>query len=740
MIPVLYNTITEGTVPADFGIGPLTDTLSATVKEKRNGEYELVLEYAAEGIHAEEIAPLSFIKAKPNFTDAAQLFEIYKVSKVMNGRFTVNARHVSYRLSNKLITTGTANSCTAACSLLNNQAGNFTINTNKTSTGKFTIYEPASIRSYFGGKAGSLLDIYGGEWKYNNFTASLMNARGTARGVTIRYGKNLTQLSQEINIENLATAILPFYKDNDGNVTTGAKINTGLTLDAPREKAVDFSQEVDPESATPIVNQLATLGARYISNNNFTVAFNSITLDFQQLEGLAERVDLCDTVKIYFEPLGITATAKCVATSWDVLQERYTACTFGDARTDIADTIATQAKELSQTVNRSFLAESVDRATALITGNLGGYVVLHDSDGDGQPDEILIMNTPDIETATKVWRWNKSGLGYSSTGYAGPYGLAMTANGAIVADFITTGVLNANLIKAGVIQDNQGNSSIDMETGAAIMKDFTAKNKFYLVDENNVRRAEIIHNISQGSSFNVLAQDGTYRGQYYYSPNVGGVLQLANTAGQYTAILRNGTDGGLIYLLNNSNKTYFRAYPISSGGALLLNFSDGTAAVYIYTTNYGGDINIKNSLGATVLNLFVGNSNQGELYIADGSGSNTIFLHGGSGNITCVSLTQTSSRKVKENIKPMADSKKILELEAVSFDYKDKARGVNRRGFIAEDVAEILPNLVTAETETTPATLDYVGMIPYLQQIIKEHESKIEELEKAVEDLKKART
>lgn len=705
MIPVLYQSITEGQVPENFGIGPLTDTLAASVHEERNGQDELTLEYAASGIHAAELMPLAIIKAKPNYTDDPQLFEIYKVGKVLNGRFTVNARHISYRLSNRLITTGSANSCVAACSLLNSQAGAFTISTDKTSTGAFRISEPASIRSYFGGKAGSLLDIYGGEWKYNNFSCQLLNARGMDRGVTIRYGKNLTQLSQEVSIENLATAILPFYKDNDGNVTTGAKVPTGLTLSTARELAVDFSQDVDPESSTPIVTQLANLAARYISNNKFTVAFNSITLDFQQLEGLTERVDLCDKVKIYFDALGITATAKCVATTWDVLAERYTACTFGNARANIADTIAAQSKELSQTASRSFLAESVNRATALISGNLGGYVVLHDSDGDGEPDEILIMDTPDISTATKVWRWNKAGLGYSSTGYAGPFGTAITADGQIVADYVNTGILNADLIKAGTIQDSQGNSTINMTTGAAVLNNLKAKNGLFLVDANGTTRGYLSYNSVGGTSFIEYTQSGSRAAVLSASTTDGGQLRLYNTAGSQTAVL-NGEDGSLWETGRATAKEFY------------VSNSNNEIRAFLQTASGGGG--------------YLG------LYNSDHS-AQTIYANGTSGNITCVNLSQTSSRKVKNNIKPINDAREILKLNAVSFDFKDKAQGVNKRGFIAEDVAEVLPGLVTPETEERPAALDYVGMIPYLQQIIKEHENRIAALENEIKQIKKAR-
>ena len=454
MIPILYDTITEGIVPTNYGVGALTDCLSCEVSEERNGTYELSLVYAAQGIHADKLVPNACIKAKPNFTDDPQLFRIYKVGKTMNGRFEVKAQHITYDLSGKVITTGTASNCTGACSLLQAQAGLFTINTDKAVSASFEITEPSSVRSWFGGKAGSLLDVFGtGEWYYDNFSCSFLLHRGTDRGVEIRYGKNLTELSQEINIENLVTAIIPYYINNDtGTKVVGSKVTTGLASDIIRDIAMDFSNDVDIESATPISDQLENLTQKYIENHILTRALSTIRLDFVQLSSLQERVDLCDTVHIYFEALGISTTVKCIATTWDVLQERYSSTTFGDAKSDITDTIIQSEKKIAEKVSQSELAMSVDHATELITGNLGGYVVLHDSNGDGEPDELLIMNTDDIMTATKVWRWNNAGLGYSNTGYAGTYGLAITADGQICADFITTGTLSANLINGGTLR------------------------------------------------------------------------------------------------------------------------------------------------------------------------------------------------------------------------------------------------------------------------------------------------
>ena len=544
MIPILYSSssVTEGSVPTSYGIGALTDCIRCEASEERNGKYEMTLVYPANGIHADQIQYGSFIKAKPNFTDDPQLFQVYKIGKTMNGQFTVYCQHVSYLLSGKVITSGTAGSCTAACTLLTASAGGFTINTDKNVSADFNITEPSSVRSWFGGKAGSLLDVYGtAEWHYDNFTCSLKAHRGADRGVQIRYGKNLTQLSQEINMENLCTGIIPFCIDETKTKTVGTRVATGLILDFDRDKAVDFSDDVDFESATPLLTQLATLASNYIANNNFTDVFNSITLDFVQLSDLTERVDLCDTVHIYFDALGITASLKCVATTWDVLNERYISCTFGDMRTSIADTIVNQQKEVADKPSVSEMGKAIDTATKLITGNLGGYVVMHDSDNNGYPDEILIMDTPDISTATNVIRMNQSGIGLSTTGYVGPYTTALTASG-IVADAITTGVLNANLIKAGVIEDLAGNSQIDMTTGVAKLWSLIATGDFTVKDDNTGDELAKIYRTVNGTSLLIRNRNIDTVITAQVGANDEGLVSVRNSSG-YETVLLDGENG-----------------------------------------------------------------------------------------------------------------------------------------------------------------------------------------------------
>lgn len=731
MIPILYATLTEGTVPSHYGVGALTDCLACTVTEERNGQYELTLEYPSSGIHAEDIQPNSFIKAKPNFTDAPQLFRIYKVGKEMNGRFTCYAQHISYDLGGKVAPAGifTNNAINACYELTTRGGGNFTINTNISATRVFRTKVPAPTRSWFGGKEGSLLDIYGGEWKYDNYTCSLLASRGTDRGVQIRYGKNLTQLSQELDMTNLVTGVYGYaVNPNDSeDVVTGPRVATGLVLDVPHDIVMDFSNDIDYKNGGPVADQLAALTAAYISRNSSSLINlrNSITLDFVQLKELQERVDLCDTVHIYFEALGISASVKCISTTWDVIRERYTSTSFGEARTNIADTISLQETKLENTPTTSQLSNSVSQATQLITGNLGGYVVLHDGDGDGYPDEILVMDSPDIDTAVNVWRWNQNGLGFSANGYDGDYNtLALTADGKIVADAIATGVLNADLIKAGTISDAQGNSTIDMTNGIARMSNLKAISSFDLIESDDTIYAQLGHSRPTDAYLYLLS----------YAKMVGSTvlsyldLKNSDNSGRFYVEVNNGA-ADLRMDWSNGNR-FARLYYVSTGGGLLLNSGMGENRFFAVASTDGGALYIYNNSNNVVAQFSVGAGNKdGIMYLFKADHTATIWALGHTGNITCVSLTQTSSRKVKENIKPIADARKILELNAVSFDFKDKDRGTDRRGFIAEEVAEVLPNLVTPENGEAPASLDYIGMIPYLQTVIKELEARVTKLE-----------
>lgn len=469
-----------------LGLGKLTDCISCEVKEERNGEYELMMEYPMDGVHFSEIENRSIIWAKPNYTDDPQAFRVYQITSPIDGVIEVNAAHISYDLSGVPVAPFTATSCSAACAGLMTNAmisTPFSIGTTVPTIADFKTEYPTSARSLFGGMEGSLLDVYGGEWAYDNYTCTLMNARGQNRGVVIRYGKNLLDLRQEANIENVYTGVLAYWKNEIlGQSVQTNIINVAGSFNYRKILVLDLSLEFTDK---PTKAQLTAKAQSYMTQNNIGRPNVNITLDWVQVGELTDRVDLCDTVTVIFEKLGIETTAKCISTTWDVLADRYKELEIGDAKANMPSTIAglqETEKVLTTSVTPS-MQRAINNATALITGNEGGYVILHDGDGDGYPDELLIMDTPDISTATKVWRWNQNGLGYSASGYSGTFGLAMTADGEIVADYITTGALSADRISGGTIAGvayNNGSGTFQVDASGNLTASSVAITGGYL--------------------------------------------------------------------------------------------------------------------------------------------------------------------------------------------------------------------------------------------------------------------
>lgn len=507
MKPILYAE-TETTFDSN-GLGILADCTSCEVTENRNGSYEAELEYPITGQHYGDIANRSLLMIKPNPTSELQPFRIYEISRPMNGLVTISAEHISYDLSGIPVSPFSATSVNEAFMKLKSNSAvenPFEFWTDKTITANMAVSVPSSIRGLLGGSEGSILDCYGGEYEFDRYTVRLHSSRGENRGVSIRYGKNLTDITQEENCSSVYTGVYPYWTNTDGDIVMLDEkivyVDGSFSFD--RILPVDFSTNWQE---APTQDELRSATKTYIKSNNIGVPSVSLTVSFVQLEqteeykdkALLERVSLCDTVNVEFEKLGVSATAKCIKTVYDAIRERYVSITLGDAKSGLSGTVASKLDvDTVKDEVTTDLSFAIDKATNMITGNLGGYVVFHSSTGGDQPDEILIMDTPDINTATKVWRWNKSGLGYSNNGYNGPFGLAMTQDGAIVANYITSGTLSAALIKAGLLSDASGKNYWNMETG-----------EFSLSSTANISDA-----MNQSNTFNALTNNGSAAGIY----------------------------------------------------------------------------------------------------------------------------------------------------------------------------------------------------------------------------------
>lgn len=438
MTPILFPSSSSSFTTQ--GIGRLADALSCVVTEERNGEYELEMTYPISGVNFSSIAVQNIILAKPNTFDDPQPFRIYSITRPLEGIVTINARHVSYDLSGVIVDMGlTATSAGAALSQMAAHCsgiGNFTFTSDNATTANWYTGAPATFRSMMGGVEGSILDRFGGEYHYNIWEVANMANRGADRGFTIRYGKNLIDIEQEEECANCYTGVKAFWQ-KDGNTIESLLVPTGINLGYDRNLLIDATEDFET-----MPNDLSAYVEAYIDSHELTSPKVSINLSFQQIDkDYLERVTLCDTVHVYFESLGVDATAKIITTVYDVLRDRYESLKIGSVRTTLADTITTVQKEAAAAPTKSSMQDAIDRATNLLAGVKGGYVVLN-RDANGEPYEILIMDSPDINTAQKIWRWNQNGLGYSSD-YGHSYGLAMTSDGQIVADYINTGILQS---------------------------------------------------------------------------------------------------------------------------------------------------------------------------------------------------------------------------------------------------------------------------------------------------------
>lgn len=538
--PILYSA-TETNFDHN-GLGILGDCASCEVTEEANGIFELAMQYPMDGIHYAYISDRAIIKAKADQFREPQLFRVYAISKPMNSVVTVLAEHISYDLSGIPVKPFSASSVSDTLVGLKNNAVvdcPFEFWTDKSTAAKFTVSAPASIRSRLGGAAGSILDVYGGEYEFDNFTVKLHNSRGLNRGVSIRYGKNLTDIQQDQNCSDVATGIYPYWagmvEEKDVLVELPEKIvNAPGTYNFVKIRTLDLSGEFETQ---PTVEQLRSKAETYIQNNNIGVPVVSWSVSFEQLTkseeykhlALLERVSLFDTVNVEFPALGVSATAKAVKVVYDSLADRVKSVTLGSVRANIADTIANQQTEIDKTKEKPSLSMVQKISSALakaIMGANGGSVRLIDTNEDGDPDELYIADDPDPMKAVKVWRFNYNGWAASKNGYSGPFEFGATLKDGLLANFVTAAKLVAGTINSadgktffadldnGILKMNATEFSISGKTVDAI-----AKEKADVAEDNAVSQAidiaqSAVSAQTQADIFNKLTNNGAVQGFY----------------------------------------------------------------------------------------------------------------------------------------------------------------------------------------------------------------------------------
>lgn len=493
MIPILFE---SGTTQFNTnGLGRLADCIRCQVTEERNGKYVCEFDYPITGKLFSEITLGRIIVCTHDETGDEQPFIIYRRNiPDLRGVVTFYANHISYMLNDIVVKPYTAGSVALALQKIKTESANqnpFNFWTDKDTTADFNSAVPRNARAMLGGEENSILDVFGGgEYEFDKFRVNLYASRGQDSGVEIYYGKNLKELSQDIDNSGTYNAIVPYWADSEGYIRMLPEVIISYAASGERIDAAPMDLS-DAFEEMPTAAQLrAAAKSRYESGDSWLPTEN-IKVDFVQLWQTEEykelaalqRVGLCDTVSVIYLDAGIERIKqKVIRTTYNVLLERYDEMELGTLQPSLGEAIKQNVLETVPTT--SMMEEAIQYATEMIRGGLGGYVVMTPGT-NGYPQEILIMDTPDKNTARNVWRFNRGGLGHSSNGYNGPYSdIALTADGRINASMITTGILNANIIRAGVISDETGDNYWNLESGEFVTK--RGEIASWTIDENDL--------------------------------------------------------------------------------------------------------------------------------------------------------------------------------------------------------------------------------------------------------------
>lgn len=335
-------------------------------------------------------------------------------------------------------------------------------------------YQRMSLYKALHDNDNSFLNRWGGEVQRRGYTIYINKRIGRDRGFSIREGKNLTGFKGTSNIDNLVTrARGQGYNGILGNYIDSSLIGAynRIYTSVIKYDDVKVKDEYNDEGYDTLEQAQAELDRRIeeeFSKNDIDKIKASYIINFVQLEKteeyknyvVAERLFIGDTSRVYIPKLNVDIKVRAMSKKYDVLAQKTKEIKLSNY-IEVKPLSIKQIVEKLETMDstETILQLAKDNATSLIKSGLkNSYVIVREN-------EIIIGDTKDINTMINVWRFNNGGLGHSKTGYYGEFGTAITQDGQIVADFITTGVLNAGLIKTGLLKSFNGVSWINLDNG-----------------------------------------------------------------------------------------------------------------------------------------------------------------------------------------------------------------------------------------------------------------------------------
>jgi phage minor structural protein len=425
-----------------------------------NGQYRFYGNYSRSGQYRSYLKKGNFIKAK--VPDGSwQYFEIYNVKKNLTS-VSVTARHIGFMANKNFIVksfTDNGNGSQIMTNLKNSLAFDQKFNylSNVGTTHQFTARQVAPVEAIIGSNNGNqnLTGVTSAELDMDNYDLKLVKQIGSDNGFRIDFGINLEAIEEEIDEESIVNSLylVGGVPDNDYDEDKEPIEYGYLEIDGVTNENRRIGKRENGDCKT--VDELIKWGKTLFDNDRIHEPKATHTVSMVALEHTLEYGDMYqelaalhfgDVAHVRAKELDIEIKERMVEYTYFPTLGKYKDFVLGNDLSLYTSTVNTQTQELKKKIdNRTeTLVQNVLNATAWITGNSGGHVVFRP---EKAPSEILIMDTPNVANAKRVWRWNLNGLGYSDNGVNGPFGIAMTSKGEIVADFIKVGTINAEVFE-----------------------------------------------------------------------------------------------------------------------------------------------------------------------------------------------------------------------------------------------------------------------------------------------------
>lgn len=425
-----------------------------------NGAYRFYGNYARDGQYRSYLKKGNFLKAQVE-DGSYQYFEIYNIKKNLQS-VSVTARHIGFMANkNFIINSFTANG--NGTQIMNNLKAALTFKqrfnylSNVGTTHQFTAKQVGPIDAIIGSNNGNqnLTGVTGGELEMDNFNLKLVKQIGSDNGFRIDFGVNLEAIDEDYDDESIINSLFLIggVPENDYDQDKEPITHGFLEIAGVNDSNRRIGKRENSECKT--VEELKEWGQSLFDKDRIhepkvthTVSMVALehTLEYEDIYEELSSLHFGDVAHVRAKEVDIEVTERMVEYTWFPTLGKFKDIVLGNDLSLYTSTANNQTQELKRKIdNRTeTLVQNVLNATAWITGNSGGHVVFRP---EKAPSEILIMDTNKIATAKRVWRWNLNGLGYSDNGVNGPFGLAMTSKGEIVADFIKVGIIDTNVLQ-----------------------------------------------------------------------------------------------------------------------------------------------------------------------------------------------------------------------------------------------------------------------------------------------------